>query len=191
MEAGIYLLSFLIAGGIRVGFAFWVRVKMDRKGYPGFGWWWLGFWACLVGLIIACCMPERAVYAYSDNGQYAQKLGNISAQPNPYAVPGAKKKYAFETEESKKNEIMRHYNQMLKDGVITSEEHAAKKQELFGTVLEPGQNAGDGQIQAGQDGMTEIATGAVMGWTCGICNRVNDPERSWCYYCGSIKGRAR
>ena len=98
MDAAIGIISFIFVVGVAVGLAFIPATIARNKGYSYGGFWALGFFFFLVGLIVALCLdPKPGSPKYMEQGYYppqpppgypgAAPYGPAGPVP-PYGQPG-------------------------------------------------------------------------------------------------------
>lgn len=95
---GIGALGWIITIGISVGLAFIPANIAKKKGYSYGGFWALGFFFFLIGLIVALCLdPKPGSEKYVQSAYYPPQYAPPQ-QPPPYgATPNGQQAYGQQT----------------------------------------------------------------------------------------------
>ena len=181
-----------------LAFGAWTRSIAVKKGYSG-GFFWLGFFFPLIGVIIAACLtdqseqpdyppafnpysnesPSQGAYQYGNNTTAAQALSKDNAATNPPAK--------VETAEGKEWVVC------SKCGTRSTVYFAKIRKQCpscgtpFNLEADLVKASGDGR-RAEPD--QEKPVGLEMtarDWPCGACGGHNPPQAAFCMHCGLRK----
>lgn len=200
--------GFVIGLVIALLFGFWAMSIAQRKGYSG-GFFWLGFFFPLVGVIIAACLSDKtfesSYEAAPPSYGFLDRDSSAVSAPSPYASLGARDKAPQRTpakasapQKPRQAEgtkwttcstcgkrVTRDYARIRKRcpdcGAPYDLEFAEPEAEAAEAPEESKSDGFDSRMEAPAEAPPEEER------ACGRCDKANQPSARFCMYCGAPK----
>ena len=111
---GLLILAILISLGAKIGLAFIPANIAKKKGYGFGGFFVLGLFFFLIGLIVSLCLDDKNAQMY----QMTNAIHSINNNPTP-------------TQTSSVGDELKKYNDLRQQGAISQEEYESLKAKLL------------------------------------------------------------